>query len=190
MKDLVPFDNEKNDAFTRILRFVDKRDIILTAEEERILDRWIECDKMLRSRKYKTEGIIDALREKFGVSTFTAQNDIRDTYALFGQTRIINKEYVLSHHVESIQLYIERNQYDKSLAPLMPKLFAELTRATVALQDATTRKVLPAPVVIIGSLTINQNDEKRMTIEEAREKWKQRKQKRSKEDYTDFEDVQ
>jgi hypothetical protein len=190
MKDLVPFDNEKNDAFTRILRFYDKADIVLTAEEELIMDRWIYCDVLLRSRKHKTDDVIEKIKEKFGVSKFTAQSDIRNTYSLFGQTRTISKEYILSHHVEDIQMTIERFKYDKSLAPLLPKLYAELTRAANALQDVTTRKVLPAPVVIIGSLTINQNDEKKMTIEEAREKWKQRKQKRSKEDYTDFEDVQ
>ncbi len=189
MKDLVPIDNEKNDAFTRILRFYDAADVVLTADEEIIHNRWIYCDALLRSRKFKSDDIIEKIVDKYGVSKFTAQNDIRQTYSLFGQTRVISKQYVLSNHIEDIQLQIERIKYDKSLAHLLPKLDAELTRAANSLPDEPAKKQLPTPNIYIGSVNINSDKTAGLSIEEAKEKWKQKKANRSKDEYTDYEDV-
>lgn len=179
MRDLVPHEKEKNDAFTRILRFYDKADIVLTSEEELILDRWIYCDTLLRSRKYKTPEIISNIVTKFGVSKFTAQKDIRDTYSLFGQTRAISKRYVLTNHIEDIQMQIQQVRFDKSLIHLLPKLDAELTKAVAALGDDIPTAEVERPNVIVSAVLVNESSPlPKLSIEEAKEKWKQYKEKK------------
>lgn len=191
MKDLAPIGNEKNDAFTRILAYYEPdTDVVLDADEDKILTRWCHCDLLLRSRKYKTPEIIQQMVDKFSISKFTAEKDIAQTYALFGQVRVMSKQYVVSHAIEDLQLQIQRFLFDKSLVALVPKLYAELARFTAMLPGEVAKKQLPVPNVFIGSLTVNgKTDRPVMSIEEAREKWKQRKAKKPKDDYTDFEDV-
>jgi hypothetical protein len=189
MKDLVPIGNEKKDAFSRILRFYDKADIVLTAEEEQIHSRWIYCDALLRSRRHKTEEIIEKICEKFSpLSKFTAQNDIKNTYALFAAARQISKRYVLQNSIENIQLDIERFKNDKSLVYLLPKLYAELTRASNALPDEIPNNNVPQTIVYIGTV-VNNTTVNNLPIEQARERWKQIKASRKKDDYIDHQDV-
>lgn len=179
--------NDKNDAYTRILRFYMQADIVLTAAEEEILKRWNFCDKLLRQRKYRTEEVIEKIMELFGVSKYTAQNDINQAYALFGQTRTVSKQYLLIHHAEEIALQIEQIKTDKSLYYLLPKLNDSYTKAIAALPDEISKKELPTPTVIIGVIQ-GQSATPTMTFEEAQAKLKQRRQK-IKPDFTDFEDV-
>lgn len=191
-KDIVPIDNEKNDAFTRILRFYTHADIVLNAEEDKILTRLIHCNSLLRSRKYKTDDIEKNIIEKFSVSKFTAQKDIRDTYALFGQIQVVSKQFILSHNIERMQIKIEQWENDKSLAHLVPKMYAELTRMASALENEVSKKELPTPNIHIVSLTVNNNSDTskpRISIEEAKEKWKQKKALQSHTEDIDHEDV-
>lgn len=186
MKDIVPFDSEKNDAFTKILRFMTDADIVLSAEEEKILDRWIYCDVLLRQRKFKEEDIIDKIKDKFSVSKFTARNDIYKAQALFEGARKVSKTYLLHHHIEDIALHIERIKFDKSLSHLLPKLYDSYTKAVLALPDETNKNVLPPPVFMFNVVQ-GQEIKKPMSFEEARAA-AQKKLNRSEKDYTDFED--
>jgi hypothetical protein len=99
----------------------------------------------------------------------------------------MSKNYLMTHHIEEIQLQIERIKFDKSLAHLLPKLNQELTRAINSLPEDAANKNIPVPNVYIGTLVINSGKPK-MTIEDARAKWKERKSKNKSEDYIDFED--
>src|SRR5688572_10127955 len=91
----------KGDAYTSILQYMmHPESIALTSDQEKILDRWIFCNTMLKDRKMKEEDIIDRLASKFEVSKFTARNDIGYTMALFVEARRFSKEYLLYHHIE------------------------------------------------------------------------------------------
>jgi len=135
----------KNIAFTRISRFMNDGDIVLNAEEEEILLRWIYCDKQILQRKYTEKQIIDKIVENFGVSSYTALRDIYQTQALFGAAIKANKKYLLHHHAENILLTIERYKTDKSLVHLVPKLFEAYTKAVVAIPDEINNNTQPPP---------------------------------------------
>lgn len=186
--------DDKNDAFSRILAFYEpESEVVLSADEDKILARWLHCDALIRSRKHKNAEIIEMLVDRFSVSKFTAEKDIAQTYALFGQVRVMSKQYVVTHAIENIQLQIQRFETDKSLVHLVPKLYQELARFQSMLPDEVAKKKLPTPTIHIGSLTINNNNTEAgkpaMSIEEAREKWKQRKAKKDNDDYIDHETV-
>lgn len=189
MKELVPIQNEKNNAYNRILRFYTEENsgIVLTAEEDGILKRWIHCDKLILSRKFKTEDIAEKIKDLFGVSKMTAQNDIAKTQLLFGAVRRANKEYLLIHHADEIALQIERIKYDKTLAHLLPKLNDSYTKAVAALPDESNKNVLPPPVFLFN-LVNGQNLVKPMEIEDARAKAKDKLKEISADNYIDFED--
>lgn len=183
---LVPLENEKNDAFSKILRFMTDADIVLSAGEETILDRWIYIDALLRQRKFREEDIIDKVKDKFHVSKFTARNDIYKTQALFEGARKVSKTYLLQHHAEDIALQIERIKHDKSLAHLLPKLYDAYTKAISALPEEIGKNVLPPPIIVMGTVA-GQEIQKPMSIEEAREAFKKKFGKKDKE-FTDYED--
>lgn len=183
-----------NDAFSRILAFYEPEStIVLTGDEDKILTRWLHCDSLIRSRKYKTPDIIRDMMDKFSISKFTAEKDIAQTYALFGQVRVMSKQYVITHAIEDINIKIQKFESDKSLVHLVPKLYQELARMTAMLPDEIAKKQLPVPNIFIGSLTINngagEGNKTVMSIDEAREKWKQHKAKKANDDYIDHEDL-
>jgi hypothetical protein len=184
------YEPDKNDAFSRILRFYMHADVMLSAEEDIILKRWVHADKLILQRKFTTLQIIEKLVELFSVSRYTAQNDIRLTHALFSQTRAMSKQYILSHHIEDIQLTIEKYKLDKSLAHLVPKLYDALTKALALLSEEVSKEKTPVPTVYIGTMNVNSEDaDDKISFEDAKARWEQKKQKRSQTDYTDFEDV-
>jgi hypothetical protein len=134
----------KGDAYTSILQYMmHPESIALTSDQEKILDRWIFCNTMLKDRKMKEEDIIDRLATKFEVSKFTARNDIGYTMALFVEARRFSKEYLLYHHIEDMGLMIEKWKLDKSLAPFVPKLLHEYTIALSKLPDTINQKQRP-----------------------------------------------
>jgi len=195
MKDLINITENKTDAFSRILAFYEpETDVILSGEEDIILSRWLHCDSLIRSRKYKTPDIIQMMVDKFSISKFTAEKDIAQTYALFGQVRVMSKQYVVTHAIEDIQIKIQKWESDKSLVHLIPKLYQELARFQALLPNEEKKKQLHTPNIFIGSLTVNNGKQETaklpMTIEEAKEKWKQKKALRNKDDdYIDSEEV-
>lgn len=97
----------KKDAFTRISQFMTGKAVVLSADEETILNRWITVDKWLRQNKHTTDEICALVEKDFSVSKFTALNDIRNTQKLFALARSVNKKYVGHIHLERINKDIE-----------------------------------------------------------------------------------
>ncbi len=188
MNDLVPATPEKNDAFTRILRFMTDADIVLNYQEDAILSRWVFIDVLLRQRKFREDDIIDQVKTKFTVSQYTARNDIYKAQALFEGARKVSKKYLFQHHAEEIALTIERYKFDKSLVHLLPKLFDSYTKALAALPDEINKTQSPPPIFIFNAAP-GQAIGKPMSIKEARQKAIAKMQKKNDEDYIDHEDV-
>lgn len=138
---LVP---EKKDAFTRILRFMTKADITLAADEERILDRWIFVDVLLRLRTKLHEEIVEEVVKRWGVSKFTAINDINFTQRLFERSRQMSKKYLLHQHIEHIgQLIAGTKKPD-------PRLLDSYTKAIMAIPEEVVGEKQPPPVFIFN----------------------------------------
>jgi hypothetical protein len=152
IKSLLPVLPEKNDAFSRIKKFMsnDETGIILTPKEEQQLARWIYCNGLLTEKKFTREMIVEKIREKFGVSPFTARNDINNTYSLFVTITKDYKKYTLFHHIEFLQQKMLAIKDDKSLATMIPKLADSITKAIAALPEENEAPDVPAPVLIIN----------------------------------------
>lgn len=180
--DNLPTTSDKNDAYSRILRFMTDADIVLSSQEEIILNRWIYCDTQIRLRKFTEDAIINDIVEKFSVSKFTARNDYYQTQALFEATRKVSKKYLLIHHAERIALQIQKAEDDKNY-DILPKLNDAYTKALAAIPDHVGKEITPPPVLIFNAIQ-GQEIAKPMTLEQARAA---AKRKLNKEDYTDYE---
>lgn len=176
---------EKNDAFNKILRYMVEADITLSAQEEKILSRWIYVDGRLRERKFKEPVLVEMIMERFGVSKFTALNDIYQTQALFGACRRVSKKYLLIHHAEEIAMQIERYKSDRSMAHLLPKLNDSYTKALAALPEEVNKNILPPPVILLNPVA-GQEISRPMTIEQAKAKLLDKLKKQS--EPIDYED--
>lgn len=145
-KDLVK--KEKgDDAYSRILRYMQyPEEVSLISSEEKILDRWIMVNTLLKDRKMTEEMIIEKIVKVHSVSKFTARNDIGYAMALFVEARRYAKEYLLYNHIEDIGLTIQKWKLDKSLAAHVPKLYQQYTLAISKLPDAQNNKEKPKVV--------------------------------------------
>lgn len=189
MTDLVKTDKEKNDALTRIQKFMSNEEsgVALNVKEEQMLSRWIFCNALLKERKWKEDQIIDKLMAQFSVSKYTARADINRTRSLFVSLVQDLKKYTLHRHIEDIEHTIEKWKLDKSLAPFVPKLMDSLTRAVQALPDETLITDVPAPVVniITGGLHIHNSMTAAQAMKEADDLIDYEKNH----EYTEFDDV-
>lgn len=141
----------KTDALSRIQRFMSNSEsgVVLTAEEEKILTRLIYTNALLTERKYSSEQIIEKVKEKFGVSQWTARADIEKTYTLFSAVTEDYKRYTLKLHIEAIERKIVQWENDKSLSHLLPKLYDARTRAIAELKVVPLLPDTTAPVIIL-----------------------------------------
>ena len=105
---------KKREAFVAIRRFMMDGDVTLREDEEKILNRWIYVDALLKSKEHNEEEMIKKIVEEYNVSTYTARNDIQYTQRLFGDSRKINKKYLIHLHLERI---------DRDIQILRTKLF-------------------------------------------------------------------
>jgi hypothetical protein len=117
-----------------IIRFVCKQDIALTVEQEELFVRVSYTDNLLRSRKYKRDDIIRMIIAKYQVSNYRAAQDITDAHKIFGETRRLNKNYLISHHIEDIGLQIQAAR-DTGRLDLLPKLNDNFNRAIELIPD-------------------------------------------------------
>jgi hypothetical protein len=150
----------KEDAFSRIVKYMSNEEsgVVLTAKEEQIMARWIYANGLLKERKFREDLIIDKIVEKFSVSKFTARNDISSARSLFVKLTKDLKKYALIHHIEDIQMQIANWKTDKSLAPLLPKMYDSLTKALAALPEEAEAPPIATPVVnyvLVKNQTIN-----------------------------------
>jgi hypothetical protein len=150
-KSLTIREQQKTDALSRIQRFMSNSEsgVVLTAEEEMILTRLIYTNALLSERKYSSEQVIQKVKDKFGISQYTARADIEKTYILFSTVTEDYKRYTLKLHIEAIERKIVQWENDKSLAHLLPKLYAEKTRAIAELPVQLQLPDTPAPVIIL-----------------------------------------
>lgn len=135
----------KANAFNRILRFMTKADITLTASEEGILHRWIYCDTLQRQRQKTHDEIVEEMQTKWCISRFTAENDMVATQRLFARSRAVSKEYLLHTHIENIGLLIQKKGPNVD-----PKLLDSYTKAVMALPEAETADKMPPPQFIFN----------------------------------------
>jgi hypothetical protein len=126
---------EKLGVREKIVQFLTKGDVLLHADEERILDRCTFTDGLIRSKKYQRDDIISMICQRFTVSKFTAERDITNAHSIFGSTRQISKKYLIGQHIEDIGLIIQAAKTDEALKPQLPKLLEAYTKAIQAMPD-------------------------------------------------------
>lgn len=182
--------NMGDDAYSRILRYMQyPEEVTLLSPEEKILDRWIMVNTLLKDRKMTEELIIEKIVRVHGVSKFTARNDIGYAMALFVEARRYAKEYLLYNHIEDMGITIQKWKLDKSLAPFVPKLMHEYTLAISKLPAAVSNKEKPK-VVNNFFMIEGQNLPSAMPYDEAIQEADAMIEEDGKEkQYTDFEDV-
>lgn len=98
---------KKREAFVAIRRFMMDGDVTLREEEEKILNRWIYVDALLKSKEHNEDGMIKNIMDNYAVSVYTARNDIQYTQRLFGDSRKINKKYLIHLHLDRIDRDIQ-----------------------------------------------------------------------------------
>lgn len=147
---------EKTDAFSRIKKFMSNQEsgVVLTAVEEKMLTRLIYANGLLSEKKFTREQVAEKIRTEHGVSIYTARADINNTYSLFVSITEDYKRYTLFHHIEFLQQKLQQWKDDKSMAPMLPKLAAEITRAIAAMPVEVNNADVPAPVVLVQT-TVN-----------------------------------
>jgi hypothetical protein len=138
----------KREAFVAIKRFMCQGDVTLKGEEEEILNRWIYCDKLLRAKEDNEEGIIKKIVEAFGVSKFTASNDINNTQRLFADARTINKKYLIHHHLQRI---------DEDIQKIRMRLFEKVSVGGEMVQSIPDAKEMAAYAKLLESYTYTLN---------------------------------
>lgn len=149
---LVP---EKNDSFSRIKKFMSNEEsgIVLTAKEEDMLRRWNYAQSLLAERKFTHEQIAEKISKLHSISIYTAREDVNKARSLYVNITDDYKRYTLFHHVEDIDSIIRMCKVDKSLFSLLPKLFAEKTRAIVGMPVTVQNPDVPAPIILVETTT-------------------------------------
>lgn len=179
---------EKTDAYSRVKRFLSNEEsgIVLNSKEEEMLTRWIYANALLKEKKFRSEQVIEKIREKFSVSVHTARMDISRAYSLFSSVTDDYKRYMLREHVEDIDQMIQQWKTDKSLLPYLPKLMAEKTKAIMAIPVEVQAPDVPAPIIIVNTTTgLKATKDLSEALEEADKLIEFEKNH----DYAEFEDV-
>lgn len=150
---LAIFIPEKNDAYSRIQKFMSNEEsgITLSPKEENMLSRWIYANGMLSEKKFTEDEIAEKIKDKFSVSIYTARNDINYTYRLFARVTNDYKRYTLKHHIEFLQQRLQLWKTDKSMAAFIPKLSDSITKAIAAMPAEIELPDIPPPVIIVST---------------------------------------
>lgn len=172
----------------KIIQYLTKGDIVLHADEERMLDRWTFVDTQLRLRKYTRAEITSMVVKRFGVSKFTAERDISNAHYIFGNSRQLSKKYLLVHHIEEIELLIQRAKTDPVLLPFLPKLLDTFTKAVCALpEDVANGETTPTMLQFVLN---GGNIETGMTVDQAMELAKRYMKRKAYAEDLDFDAIQ
>jgi hypothetical protein len=132
-----------------VIRFVHYRDIVLTAEQEELMNRLQFVDEKQRTRKFDRQQIINAVRSRFGISEWRADQDITDAHRVFGTTRKLNKNYLIAHHLDDIQQQIQLAKNARRL-DLLPKLNDNFTYALNSMPpDEQITDTAPVKIVFV-----------------------------------------
>lgn len=143
-----------------LIRHLSKGDILLNSDQEQLFIRLTLADQWLRSRKYDRDTIITMLRQRFGITSYRANQDITDAHKVFGETRKLNKNFLLSHHIEEIgrqiQIILNEKRYE-----LLPKLNDSYTYAINSIpREIEESQSSPAKIVYVfnGAPTMEKKD--------------------------------
>ena len=79
----------------------------LTPQQEALVERITFVDKLVRGRKHTSDMIMEEVMARFSVSAKRARQDLYDCHKVFGETRKLNKAYLMGHHIEQITLQIQ-----------------------------------------------------------------------------------
>lgn len=147
-KDLKRREVPKNDA-EAVTRYLLYGDIKLNNAQKELSERLLFVDQHLRERKLNHDEIITLTMKVFNVSNYRAQRDINDCQKVFGETRKLNKTYLLSHHIQEIGMQIQKC-LDAKKYEYLPKLNDNLTYALNSLPVETDLKeAVPAKIVFV-----------------------------------------
>ena len=132
-----------------VVRYLVHQDVNLTKSQDALINRLIYVDGLIRSRKKTTDEIIEGVMEKFQVTQYRAQQDVYDCQRVFGETRKLNKAYLLSHHITDIGLQIQRCVEADKLE-LLPKLYDNYTYAINSLPvNDDVKEAPPAQITFV-----------------------------------------
>jgi hypothetical protein len=149
----------KKSNLEQIISYLSTEDgaVILTEKQEEMLGRLKQADDLLRKNKHSTKEVarmlVDIFRDKgVNYSIATAWRDIDDARMVFGTTRTINKNYIVTSHIDEIDEVIKLAKSTSNFK-LLPLLFDCKTKALAQLPDDDSRK--NAPPAIIFNITNN-----------------------------------
>jgi hypothetical protein len=131
----------KNDV-DAVIRYMLHNDVKLTGSQDALCTRLMFVDSLNRGRKHTTDEIIELLKEKFTITQYRAQQDLYDCQKVFGETRKLNKTYLLSHHIQDIGITIQKC-LDAKKFDLLAKLYDNYTYAINSLPVETEMKESP-----------------------------------------------
>lgn len=180
MKDLLKSDPKTNSQRDRMLAFYSGQDVVLTAEEEKLKTRLNFVREKLWDWSLSTQEIIEEVCDTFTISKYRAERDIADANYIFGKTLVIDKTLVAGQIVEDIKQTIALVKSARKF-DLLPKLYAELTRANAMLPNDNGGTVKTKKIVIfslLGGTGINAPVAPSDALQQARNLYKR-----------DFEDI-
>lgn len=172
------------DAYTAIQRFMTEGGVTLKVDEEKILNRWIYVDGLLKAKELDEDAMIKAIVQTHGVSEWTARTDISNTQKLFANARKVNKRYLIHHHLErmdkDIQYIRQRmfskvkdadgNEYDPSIDAKELAAYAKMMEAyTYTLNSVPDEQVIDKqpPPIFQFILAPGQTIDKPLELEDA-----------------------
>jgi hypothetical protein len=84
--------------------------IELTELQEKLLERWVFADEIIRRNvgKKRREEIANLIKERFGVSRITAYKDIIDAEFVFSSSTPLNKKYTIGLRIELLEREISK----------------------------------------------------------------------------------
>jgi len=163
------------DAKSRIIRYLTVADIALSADEERILDRWECADRLMRSKSMSYDEMVKHIETHYHVSRWTAKSDISSAQEVFSRSRTTNKKYHLHLHAERIDAEIERIRAgwaedgyipDAKEIAALSRLFDSYTYAVERMPEDKIAKKQPPPIMLLNLVKGDQVVQP-MTMEEA-----------------------
>jgi len=110
------FNDDTIDSLTRYLQAGgDDGGVVLTEEQEKILDRARYADEKMRENKYKREEIANFLKAKYFISRDTAFKAIVIAESLFSSSYPLNKKYIIGARIEFLQKKINDCYVDEDV---------------------------------------------------------------------------
>jgi hypothetical protein len=132
-----------------VIQYLVNDSVRLTSSQDALCTRLIRVDAMIRSRKHTTEQIIENMMEEFQITRYRAEQDMYDCHKVFGATRKLSKQYLISHHIEEIALTIKKCQ-EAGQTEMLPKLFDNYTYALNSLPvEEEAKEAPPAQITFV-----------------------------------------